>query len=88
MAVFTVSFFVLNWLYGYVIEFQSATNDCFFLSGRPFLSEFLDHPAGPLRYAARFLGQFYYHRWLGAVIVYLDSGSRPELLARTPGRRP
>ncbi len=56
-------------LYGYVIEFQNETNDCFFLFGRPFLLEFLDHPAGPLRYAGRFLGQLYHYPWLGALIV-------------------
>ena len=68
-AVFATCFLVLNWTYGYVVSFQSETNDCFFIFGRPFLLEFLDHPAGPLRYAARFLGQFYYHTWLGALIV-------------------
>lgn len=69
VAVFAASVLVLNWIYGYVIAFQSETNDCFFMFGRPFLLEFFDHPAGPLRYAARFIGQFYYHTWLGALIV-------------------
>lgn len=68
-AIFAASFLVLDWTYGYVIVYQSQTNDCFFLFGRSFLVEFLDHPAGPLRYAARFLGQFYHYRWLGALIV-------------------
>ena len=66
---FVVSFLVFYWLYDYVISFQSETNDCFFLFGSPFLLEFLDHPAGPLRYAGRFLGQFYHIRWLGALVV-------------------
>jgi len=69
LALFVVSFLVFNWPYGYVISFESETNDCFFMFGRPFLLEFLDHPAGPLRYAGRFLGQFYHHRWLGALIA-------------------
>ena len=69
VALFVVSFLVLNWIYGYVIAFQSETNDCFFMFGHPFLLEFFDHPAGPLRYAGRFLGQFYHYRWLGALIV-------------------
>lgn len=69
VVLFVVAFFALNWVFGYVIAFQSETNDCFFMFGRPFLSEFLDHPAGLLRYAGRFLGQFYHHRWLGALIV-------------------
>jgi len=69
VVLFIVSFLVLRWVYGYVIAFQSETNDCFFMFGRPFLLEFLDHPAGPLRYAGRFLGQFYHYRWLGALIV-------------------
>ena len=68
-VLFVVSFLVFHSVYGYVIDFQSETNDCFFLFGRPFLLEFLDHPAGPLRYAGRFLGQFYHFRWLGALVV-------------------
>ncbi|NQT15874.1 MAG: hypothetical protein HQ582_24170 [Planctomycetes bacterium] len=69
LALFLVSFLAFNWGYGYVIAFQSQTNDCFFVFGRPFLLEFLDRPAGPLRYAGRFLGQFYHYQWLGALIV-------------------
>lgn len=69
VVLFVASFCVLNWKYGYVIGFQSETNDCFFLFGRSFLLEFCDHPAGVLRYAGRFLGQFYHCRWLGALIV-------------------
>ena len=68
-AVFVLSFLVMHWIYGYVIAFQSETNDCFFIFGRAFFLEFLDHPAGPLRYAGRFLGQLYHYRWLGALIV-------------------
>lgn len=68
-ALAVVPFLVFRWTYGYVIGFQGETNDCFFLFGRPFLLEFLDHPAGPLRYAGRFLGQFYHYQWLGALIV-------------------
>ena len=64
-----VSFVVLNWIYGYVIAYQGETNDGFFMYGREFLLEFLDHPAAPLRYAGRFLAQFYHYRWLGALIV-------------------
>jgi hypothetical protein len=55
--------------YGYVVAFQSGTNDGFFLFGREFFLEFLDHPAGPLRYAGRFLGQFYHYVWLGSLVV-------------------
>jgi len=66
---FVVCLAAFTRLYGYVIGFQSDTNDCFFLFGRPFLLEFLDHPAGPLRYAGRFLGQFYHHTWLGALVA-------------------
>jgi hypothetical protein len=68
-VLFVVAFLLFLSLYGYVIEFQSETNDCFFLFGCPFLLEFLDHPAGPLRYAGRFLGQLYHYPWLGALIV-------------------
>ncbi|HUT93980.1 MAG TPA: DUF6057 family protein [Thermoguttaceae bacterium] len=66
---FVVSFLAFYRVYDYVIDFQSETNDCFFLFGRPFWLTFLDHPAGPVRYAGRFLGQFYHHQWLGALIV-------------------
>lgn len=66
---FAASFLLLNWGYGYVIVYQSETNDCFFLFGGPFLQEFFDHPAAPLRYAGRFLGQLFHYRWLGALIV-------------------
>jgi len=69
VVLFVLSFLVLNWIYGYVIAFQSETNDCFFMLGRQFLLEFFDHPAGPLVYAGRFLGQFYHYQWLGALIV-------------------
>jgi hypothetical protein len=68
-ALFVVPFLALHGTYGYVIDLQSETNDCFFMFGRSFLLEFLDHPAGPLRYAGRFFAQFYHYRWLGALIV-------------------
>lgn len=68
-VLFVVSFLLFQSVYGYAIDFQSETNDCFFVFGSPFLLEFFDHPAGPLRYAGRFLGQFYHYRWLGALIV-------------------
>lgn len=63
------SFLALDCVYGYVIAFQSETNDCFFLFGRSFLAEFLDHPGGLLHYSGRFLAQFYHYQWLGALIV-------------------
>lgn len=66
---FASCFCVFNSIYGYVIVFQSKSNDCFFMFGRPFLKEFLDHPGGLLVYAGRFLGQFYHYRWLGAFVV-------------------
>ncbi|MHB8898541.1 MAG: DUF6057 family protein, partial [Thermoguttaceae bacterium] len=68
-VLFAAVFLVFAGPFGYVIDYQGQTNDCFFLFTRSFLLEFLDHPAAPLRYAGRFLGQFYYHRWLGALVV-------------------
>lgn len=68
-AVGAVAFLALSWPYGYVVAFQSETNDCFYLLGQPFLLEFLDHPGCLVRYAGRFLGQFYYYPWLGAIVV-------------------
>ncbi len=68
-AIFATSFLAFSFLYDYVIGFQSETNDCFFLFGGSFLAEFFDRPAGLLGYAGRFVGQFYHHRWLGALIV-------------------
>ena len=69
MVLFAACFLALNFIYGYIIDLQSETNDCFFMFGRQFAAEFLDHPGDPLRYAGRFLGQFYHYRWLGALIV-------------------
>lgn len=69
VVLFVASFLLFDSAYGYVIGFQSETNDCFFMFGRPFLETFFDHPAGPLRYAGRFLGQFYHYRWLGALVL-------------------
>ncbi len=69
LVLFPFSFLVLYGVYGYVVAFQGQTNDGFFMFGRSFLGEFLDHPAGVLQYAGRFLGQFYHYPWLGALIV-------------------
>ena len=66
---FAACFLVLDSIYGYVIGFRAETNDCFFIFGRQFLLKFLDYPAGPLRYAGRFLGQFHHYQWMGALIV-------------------
>lgn len=68
-VLFVVSFLALHWVYGYVVVIQSETNDGFFMFGRHFLVEFLDHPGDLLRYAGRFLSQFYHYPWLGALIV-------------------
>ncbi len=69
MMLFAVTFLVFHLIYDYVIVIQSETNDCFFVFGRQFLLDFFDHPAGLLCYAGRFLGQFYHHTWLGALVV-------------------
>ena len=69
VLLFAACFLALNFIYGYIIDLQSETNDCFFMFGGQFASEFLDRPAAPLSYAGRFLGQFYHYRWLGALIV-------------------
>lgn len=68
-VLFVVSFLALHWVYGYVVVIQSETNDGFFMFGRHFLEEFLDHPGDLLRYAGRFVSQFYHCQWLGALIV-------------------
>ena len=69
VVLFAVCFLVLNFAYGYIIDLQSESHDCFFMFGRQFAAEFLDRPAAPLTYAGRFFGQFYHYRWLGALIV-------------------
>lgn len=69
LVLFVLSFLVLHWIYGHVVVIQSETNDGFFMFGRHFLLEFLDHPGDLLRYAGRFLSQFYHYQWLGALIV-------------------
>ena len=66
---FAVSLVLFIWPYGYIVSFQSETNDCFFLFGRDFALEFISHPGCAIRYAGRFLGQFYYVRVLGALVV-------------------
>ena len=71
VVLFALSFLVLHRIYGYVIVIQSESNDCFFMFGRQFLMGFLDRPAGLLCYAGRYLGQFYHHTWLGALVVCL-----------------
>ncbi len=68
-VLFVVSFLAIHWVYGYVVVIHGQSNDGFFMFGRQFLLEFLDRPAGPLRYAGRFLSQFYHHQWLGALLV-------------------
>lgn len=69
VCLFVVSFTLLNWVYGYAIVYQDETNNCYFLFSGAFFRQFLDHPAAPVRYAGRFLGQFFYYRWLGALVV-------------------
>ena len=69
VTLFAALFAVLNYVYGYSIAFQSENSNCFFMFGRQFLCEFLDHPGGVLRYAGRFLAQFYHYTWTGALVV-------------------
>lgn len=69
LVLFVLSFLVLHWIYGYVVVVQSETNDSFFMFGRYFLLEFLDRPGDMLRYAGRFLSQFYHYQWLGSLVV-------------------
>jgi len=69
VVLFVVSFLVFHCVYGYVVVIQSESNDGFFMFGRHFLLEFLDHPGDLLRYAGRFLSQFYHHQWLGALVI-------------------
>ncbi len=68
-ALFGALFLLTYGVYGYAIFLASETGNCFFVFTRQFLSKFLDHPGGLLRYAGRFLGQFYYHEALGALAV-------------------
>ena len=71
LVLFFCSFIVYNWIFDYVILLQYGTSDCFFLFGREFLAEWLDHPGGLLLYASRFLRQFYHYEWLGSLILSL-----------------
>ena len=71
LLLFFCSFIVYNWIFDYVILLQYGTSDCFFLFGREFLAEWLDHPGGLLLYASRFLRQFYHYEWLGSLILSL-----------------
>jgi len=69
LVLFGVSWLAYQSVYAYVIAFLSDTNDCYFVFGRSFFGEFLDRPAGALRYAGRFFGQFYHDPRLGALVV-------------------
>ncbi|MFW6171960.1 MAG: DUF6057 family protein, partial [Planctomycetota bacterium] len=69
VMLFVLSFLLFIEPYGYVLGFQSRTNDCFFIFHSPFFFEFWDHPAGLIRYGGRFLGQFHHNGWGGALIV-------------------
>ncbi|MBL7040520.1 MAG: hypothetical protein ISR77_17930 [Pirellulaceae bacterium] len=87
VVLFALSFLVLHRIYGYVIVIQSESNDCFFMFGRQFLMGFFDRPGAPLCYAGRFLGQFYYHTWLGALVVCLCVASFGVLFHRVLSKR-
>ena len=63
------SFVLYNWVFDYVIVLQYESSDCFFLFGREFLLQWLDHPGGLLLYASHFLRQFYHYTWLGALVI-------------------
>ena len=45
-----------------------------FLTGSTFLAPFLTCPGGPVEYLAACLSQFFYHSWLGALIVTAIAG--------------
>jgi len=66
---FILSFVMYNWVFDYVIVIQRDTASCFFMCGRKFFVEFLDHPGGLLSYASRFFMQFYHFKWLGVLII-------------------
>ena len=69
LVFFAFSFVIHNWIFDYLIVFQRESHASFFMFGRHFLGEFLDRPGRLLSYSARFLGQFYHYKWLGALIV-------------------
>ncbi|MBN2410183.1 hypothetical protein JXQ31_00740 [candidate division KSB1 bacterium] len=74
--VFTLFFFVLYFLY---IRFRIDPSlgyhwqePSFFL-GSGFLNQFLQYPGGLIRYAAKFISQFYYFPWLGTLIITITA---------------
>jgi len=69
LALGLLSFALLNWVYDYVLVFQRQGGESFFIFSRQFLLGFLDRPGDLVRYAGRFLGQFYQHTWLAALIT-------------------
>ena len=71
LLLFFCSFVVYNWIFDYVLLLQYGTSECFFLFGREFLAEWLDHPGGLVLYASRFLRQSYRYEWLGSLTLSL-----------------
>ncbi len=62
-----LSIVTYNWIFDYTIVYLRDTSYSFFMFGSEFFLEFLDRPGGLLRYAGRFLTQFYHYEWLGAL---------------------
>lgn len=70
-------FFALFYLYIWLfieprliyLAFGTSTNFPTFLVGWSFFKGFLGYPGGPVEYAARFLSQYFYFSWIGALII-------------------
>jgi len=60
-----------RWLLDFVVVLQYDTPASFFIFDRAFLSQWLDRPGGLLAYADRFLRQFFFSAWLGALVIAL-----------------
>ena len=64
--------FSLALLGGYNYEFLYKVQNCnLFLANKIFFNEMLQHSAGLFRYASRYLTQFLYYPWLGALFLSL-----------------
>lgn len=64
--------FSLALLGGYNYEYLYKVQNCnLFLANKIFFNEMLQHSAGLFRYASRYLTQFLYYPWLGALFLSL-----------------
>ncbi|MCQ2208523.1 MAG: DUF6057 family protein [Paludibacteraceae bacterium] len=80
--------FAIILLGGYNYEYlYKVQNSNLFLANSIFFGETMEHSAGLLRYAGRYLTQYLYHPWLGAFFMALGIVAIKQLTDRLTGGR-